>query len=268
MNNESLKRVHSQENVEENQPRTRQRAGSCDPQRPLGNIPRGVSFLSLMNCKKRFFLPSSMNLFGGLKVDRVLCDTGNSSLLLPIQSPEVLDDIFRKWQRVCDFTIKEGKNVGGTSTCLVVEYTDPFRRFDVQLCSDIMGLSGITTPRLRFSLCQDDIIAIQQSDSYRELLDEISLERLATATGPLKRRTHALLGQDLLLGFCMIKYKHVELYVNPSQYTLPRDFKELKDQIISLEMQLRKELPEQFDDWEDDDFAFEDDEILSSEDFD
>ena len=66
----------------------------------------------------------------------------------------------------------------------------------------------------------------------------------------------------------MIKYKHVELYVDPAQYTLPRDFKELKDQIISLEMQLRKELPEQFDDWEDDDFAFEDDEILSSEDFD
>ena len=66
----------------------------------------------------------------------------------------------------------------------------------------------------------------------------------------------------------MIKYKHVELYVDPAQYTLPRDFKELENQTVSLEMQLRKELPEQFDDWEDDDFAFEDDEILSSEDFD
>ena len=181
---------------------------------------------------------------------------------------EVLDDIFKKLKRDCKFSIKESKkNVAVSSVCLVVKYLEPFRRFDVQLCSDIMELSGITTPRLRFSLCQDDIVAIQKSDAYRKLLDEISLKNLATATGPLKRRTHALLGQDLLLGFCMIKYEHIQLYVNPSQYTLPRDFKELKDQIILLEMQLRKELPDQFDDWEDDDFAFEDDEILSSEDF-
>ena len=260
---QSLKRVHDQDVDDEN----RQRAGSSDPQRRLKNVSEGVAFFSLMNPKKRFFLPSSKNIFGGFKVARVLCDSGCSSLLLPIESPEILGDIFERLQKDCKFSIKGSENVGGSSTCLVVEYTAPQRRFDVNLCSDIMGLSGIFTERLRFSLCRDDIEAIRQSDSYRDLLTSASLERLETATGPQKRRTHALLGQDILLGFCLIKYEHVELYVDPSHYMLPRDFRELRDQTSSLEMQLRQELPDKFDDWEDDDFAYEDDDVLSSGDF-
>lgn len=161
--------------------------------------------------------------------------------------------------------IKSSKNVGGKSAYLVVEYKSSQRLFEVNICSDIIGLSAINTKRLRFSLCKQDIETIKLSDLTH--YDPVSLECLATATGPEQRRTHALLGQDILAEFSMFKHGDIELYVDPSEYAIPTSFEELGNQSISLEMQLRKDLPESFDDWEDDDFAFEDDDILSSEEF-
>ena len=256
----SLKREHDEEL------RTRERRASSEHQKTLTAIPKGVRFFSLMNQRKRFYLPSSKNTFGGFKVSRVLCDSGCSSLLLPITSPESFNSIFDLYGADCNFSIKGSKNVGGKSACLVVEYKSSQRRFEVNLCYDIMGLSVIYTKRIRFSLCHEDIEAIRKSDDLSRY-DPASVACLTTATGPEQRRTHALLGQDILSEFSMLKHGHVELYVDPSEYTLPVDFQELRNQTISLEMQLRKDLPESFDDWEDDDFAFEDDEILSSEDF-
>ena len=259
----SLKR---EDDGDEEQSRTRSRSASSEHQKLLTDIPKGVSFFSLMNQRKRFYLPSSKNIFGGFKVSRVLCDSGCSSLLLPITSPESLKAIFDLFGVDCKFSIKGSRNVGGKSACLVVEYMKSQRRFEVNLCYDIMGITVIYTKRIRFSLCREDIETIQNSDLSR--YDPASVACLASLTGPeQRRRTHALLGQDILSEFTLLKHGHVELYVDPSEYTLPASFQELTNQTISLEMQLRKDLPESFDDWEDDDFAYEDDEILSSEDF-
>ena len=79
---------------DKNRPTTRPRAVSSEPQTVLTNVPDGIAFISLMNPRKRFFLPSSKNSFGGIKVGRVLCDSGCSSLLLPIESAETLMEIF------------------------------------------------------------------------------------------------------------------------------------------------------------------------------
>ena len=155
--------------------------------------------------------------------------------------------------------------MGCNSTCLVVEYKNSQERFEVRLCYDIMGLSVIYTGRIRFLLCHEDIEAIKTL--YLNLFDPQSIERINIARGSLERRTHALLGQDILNEFSMLKHGHVELYVNPREYILPANFDELRNHIKLLEMQLKPDLPESFNDWEDDDFAFEDDDILSSEDF-
>ena len=248
----------------ENRPITRPRAVSSEPQTVLTNVPDGIAFISLMNPRKRFFLPSSKNTFGDIKVGRVLCDSGCSSMLLPIESAETLIEIFQRFEDTnYIFSLKGSANVGGTSTCLVVEHIGSNERFTVHLCHDIMGhANNMSTKRLRFSLCQNDIKTIQTTKTYCARFSSLCLDRLKIATGPIKRRTHALLGQDILSEYCLIKYRDVEIYVDPSKYTLPRNFRVLRDQNESLANQLRRDLPDNFDDWEDDDFAFEDDEVL------
>ena len=70
-----------------------------------------------------------------------------------------------------------------------------------------------------------------------------------------------------MFGFCLIKYRQVELYVNHKYCKFPKFFEELQDQTESMENQLREVLPECLDEWEDDDFKFEDDEKLHEDEF-
>ena len=243
----------------------RPRSSSSEPQMVLQNVPNGIEFISLMNPRMRFFLPSSKNSFGGMKVGKVMCDSGCSSLLLPIENPDIIKEIFSKFGEDYEFSVSESANVGGNSLCLVIESLSPTDNFKVNLCEDLMGQSDISIKRLRFSLCSDDIDTIKEN--YIERFRQLDRQRIFSGTGPLKRRTHALLGQDIMFGFCLIKYRRVELYVNPKYYKFPKNFEELQDQTESMENQLRKVLPECFDDWEDDDFTFEDDEKLHEDEF-
>jgi hypothetical protein len=244
---------------------TRQRSSFSELQIILQNVPNGVEFISLMNPRKRFFLPSSKNSFGGMKVRKVMCDSGCSSLLLPLENPDTMKDLFSKFEEGYKFSVSESANVGGHSVCLIIESLSPTDNFKVNLCEDLMGQSNILIKRLRFSLCCDDIDTI--TETYIERFGQLDRQRISSGTGPKKRRTHALLGQDIMFGFCLIKYRHVELYVNPKHYKFPKIFEELQDQTESIENQLRKFLPECFDDWVDDDFTFEDDEKLQKEEF-
>jgi hypothetical protein len=72
-----------------------------------------------MNPTKRFFLPSSRKSFGGMRVRKVLCDFGCSSLLLPIENPDIMKEIFSKFDEGYKFSVSESTNVGGHSVCLV-----------------------------------------------------------------------------------------------------------------------------------------------------
>ena len=79
----------------------------------------------------------------------------------------------------------------------IVEYSSSQRLFEV-----IMGLSIIRTKRLRFLLCCEDI---KESDLGR--YDPASKKLfIATATGPEQRRTYALLGQDILSEFTLLRH--------------------------------------------------------------
>ena len=89
----SLKREHGRD-ADDAQSIVRQERACSENQKELTGIPKGVAFFSLMNQRKRFFLPSSKNTFGGFKVSRVLCKSGCSSLLLPITSMESFEKLF------------------------------------------------------------------------------------------------------------------------------------------------------------------------------
>ncbi len=58
-----------------------------------------------------------------------------------------------------------------------------------------------------------------------------------------------------------------EFYVNPATYAVPASWNDLGNQMDSIGNQLQGHKPDDFNDWEDDDFAYEDDEVLDEEDF-
>ena len=69
------------------------RADSSEQKR-ISDIPNGVRFFALINRRGRIFIPSTKNIFGSIKVSRVLCDSACSTFLIPIETPQVLDNIF------------------------------------------------------------------------------------------------------------------------------------------------------------------------------
>lgn len=217
-----------------------------------------------MNRRKRFFLPSSKNTFGRYSVARVLCDSRCSSHLLPIASLDQMKQIFANSRSDdCKLSIKLSRNVGGKSGCLVVEYLSPFSQFQVALCRDSMGsAAAVPVKQLRFSLCLEDIRGILADESLCALIPGC-VDRLRVVNGPEDRRTHALLGQEITERFCRLKYEQVELYIDPQNYHFPKDLTELRQQIRSLADHVKEQLPDDFNDWEDDDFGFEDDDVLS-----
>jgi hypothetical protein len=49
--------------------------------------------LSVANSKSRFFIPSTKNYFGPIKLSKIHCDSGCASMLLQIESLDVLHEI-------------------------------------------------------------------------------------------------------------------------------------------------------------------------------
>ena len=78
-------------NTSSNESLQRPRAPSSDPQPLIEILPNGIVFFSLMNSKKNYFVPSTKNYFGGMKVAELKSDSGCNTMLLPILD---LDELF------------------------------------------------------------------------------------------------------------------------------------------------------------------------------
>ena len=57
----------------------------------------------------------------------------------------------------------------------------------------------------------------------------------------------------------------MEMYVDPEKFVLPSTFNELCNMTSSIEGQLQPSRPDDFEDWRDDDNAYEDDEYFEDE---
>jgi hypothetical protein len=239
-------------------------ANSSNPQMPLSNIPEGLCFISFMNKRKRFFLPSTKNYFGDIKVSRVLTDTGCTSLLLPLESTGQLFRLLESHHEICDFIISFSRNAGGQSPVLLFQPKSVTLKFSVHVCTDIMpGDIKPEVDNLRFSLCAEDVDEI--NGGSRRFFIDAEVKKLEGVVVTSKRREHALLGQSILYNFYVMKYRKIELYVDPVKFVLPSTFDELNNMTSSIESQLQPLKPDDFDDWEDNDNAYEDDEYVEDE---
>lgn len=229
------------------------RADSTETQAQIENCPFGISFFSLMNKRRRYFLPSVKNFFGGIQIPKLLCDSGCSSSLLPVDSLDTLSKIF-SWTDT-EYRISSGTSPGGITISLIVTKNTPYTKFAVELCTDIINSPALRIDHIRFALCTEDIAWILENDSAASKFAAKELEKLRAEIKIHTRRSHGLIGQQILDQFASIKYKEC-------QYTLPANFVELGHQLIDLVSQTKNDLPSSFDDWEDDDFAFEDDDHI------
>lgn len=221
--------------------------------------PTGLIFYSLMNSRNRFFLPSTQNTFGGVKVEKVMCDTGCNSILLPLTSSDVLQQLNRDYAATeFHWKISKGKGAGGHfSPVLLIEQNPSEDSFEVSLMSDksFLPKSPFTIKRLRFQLCFDDYQFI--TSNLRSNFIEGSFDGLNESSFG-KRKNYALLGQDILQKYSCIRHGKIAMYVDVKSFKIPSDWKGIGYFAETLKLSTP---PEGFKDWEDDDQQHYEDEM-------
>ena len=234
----------------------RHRAGSSDPQARLHGITlNGLIFVSQRNKRNRSYIPSTNNFFGGVQVKKVLCDSGCSSILLPIEDGQLssIFDLFPGDKFA--YSIEGSNDVGGRSPVLIIQWLSR-ELFKVEICKDIIGhdCKNVEIKRLRFSLCSKDIKHIINTPEYSERFyerDDIKwLNDDVTSNPERDRRTHALLGQSILSKVSSVRYSSIEFFFDSDVYP---DLKWAEVKVETMRLKKQLNLPESFDDWEDDD---------------
>ena len=108
---------------EDGQIQVKSRSEGSNPQPLLTDIStEGLLFISKINKVGRSFIPSTENFFGRIQVRKVLCDTGCSTTLLPIEEGRVRELFETYTAKSTIITIGGSSNVGGQSPVLHIEH--------------------------------------------------------------------------------------------------------------------------------------------------
>jgi len=186
--------------------------------------PTPGSLLFLYNLRRHYVLPSKHNDFGGYRVERIILDSGCSSLLLPLPTANDLNTLMLLFPTTqhC-WQIRTASNPGPIKTrTLEITLLDG-GNFPVSLCENV-SLYQTTTAALRFVLClQDaqDLLASPLNILGRPLLtsfvNEIALlqQHLPNNAQIAPRRNYALFGQSMLRNMYQIQ-SSVLAFVHPS----------------------------------------------------
>ena len=237
---------------------------------PQQNDYKGIFFIAKRNRKHRFFLPSRQNSFGGLIGENVMLDSGCNSLLLPLSGTAAFSELLRlfpssKEVGECVWSIHTSKGVASQSLTLKISSVSPFQ---VSLCSNLL-CESLQIPFLRFHLCFEDIQHLNDTPELRERLRSSCLQNIRNflgSTARTPRRTHGLIGQTILQHYLSVQYDQVYFGVKFGDFSKERILK-LNELMFALDND--EELPENFDDLEDDDHDGDDEEMteMSDEDY-
>jgi hypothetical protein len=237
---------------------------------------RGVVLCAKKNKRKRFFLASKRNDFGGFAVEAVMVDTGRNSTLLPLHEDRlpVLANLFPFGSFFWDVGNSHG--VAPKSLTLKISSAVPGNRITINLCSDILRPEkSYEVDFLKFHLCLEDAVAIRGDPSFfdnllengRKVIGEF-LQAPPAHNGT--RRTHALLGQAVLQNLICIQHGSVCLAVEPQHFELTWDKLRLIERFVIGASSDTLTLPDRFDDLEgedhegdDEDYCLADDDDLS-----
>ncbi|EGG21797.1 hypothetical protein DFA_01683 [Cavenderia fasciculata] len=157
----------------------------------------------LDNDKRRTFLPSTDNTFGGYPIPYVMLDTGCNSHLLSIPEMDGLSTLFNTFPtkhpnaagEQFTYKIKSGGGVAALQSPVLSVYNNAGNAFTIRLCSDLYPHELIHNEYLRFSLCYDDVVGILSAVDSAQIN---SIKAIIPGINIAKRRRHALLGRSLI----------------------------------------------------------------------
>jgi hypothetical protein len=211
---------------------------------------KAIYVIALKNSKKRFFLPSKQNSFGGFSVEPVMVDNGCGSHLLPL-NPGDLEQLLKQYPPTKHLWSISGSTGVSSSFTLIIKSLDGIK-FPVKLCQDFDCLS-FSLNFLRFHLCIEDFDILTQNTKFDFVVKTYLLNNTTPTT--INRRHHALIGQDVITdGHALVQVGNILVIVDHKNFNL--DWY----QIQKLEVVVAKSphlLPANFNDLEDEDHDYE-----------
>jgi len=219
--------------------------------KPSPEVLSKVKLFAKMNRKKKYYITSKQNNFGGIEVPYALIDTGCNSLLLPIEDGQ-LEELFEAFPfETYHWLVSGSKGVGAlNSLVLMIKPHDATETINATLHGNV----SFQVPYLRFHLCYEDATELQsiaeiQTDKLDNWLEVIaSVRKLGVACGT--RRTHALIGQMFLQAYCCVQISELFMVLDT---TFP--LVKLQNVLFHLQVEANYEAAQimEFNDLEDDD---------------
>jgi hypothetical protein len=174
-----------------------------------------VLFYAFKNTKNRFFLPTTDNKFGGVEVPYVMFDSGCNTLLLPMPEVAVLVNIYSAANYMWSFNF--ANSVTG-SNVLSLRISDVLKQGGEKSIDCVIQGSTIMVEALRFHVSSEDcagLLACPKVDSkyHSKLQQHASLK--------IKKRTHALLGQEVIKQCNSMQTRHCIIVLKPGCNSVP-----------------------------------------------
>jgi hypothetical protein len=183
------------------------------------SLPSGILFVCILDQRSGMYpVPSHTNYFGTVKVSNPIIDTGCKTLLISIDSPSMLNQIFND-HPPSDFMFSVGGGVGtgGPMNTMVVRSISPQYKFNITFGVDRFeeGTAVAQVPFLRFHLSKEDANGI--------INDEVKLERFPPADRDRLEQVIenfvmpmpvTLVGNTILDQFTALSFGGVKLFVD------------------------------------------------------
>lgn len=231
-----------------------------------------VMFFALGNGKKRYFLTSEENYFGGVRIPKCMIDSGCSTFLLPLDE-QILEILETKYNTKYDYlwNIGGSKGVGALSSPTLIIKGTGNEKIEVVLTENTKSFKmEILYFRFHVSLKMAKILVKRKFINGRLKLKEHikASEKIAKAFNDQKaiekfggERKYALLGQTFLGNFDIVQKFNVIIVLDPLFFEKKLDIIKEAKKIHSLGEICKCNIFPDFDDLEDQDHDYDDDEL-------
>jgi len=227
----------------------------------------------ITNTRRRIFLPSKANTFGGLTIEYVMIDSGCGSLLLPLQKGQVTEFLTRFPTDTFVWSINASRGTGSLhASTLHIKGKAGGNTIPIRLMADLLPKAPtFYVGYLRFHLCYEDAqelldLAPQSTPlrepyqkNLRELIGRVNALRDHDSACVTERRTHALLGQSVIGqdNFAAIQHRGIFTLVDAATFSWDRYL----DQLADIEAVRSRIDTREYNDLEDDDHDGDDEDI-------
>jgi hypothetical protein len=190
----------------------------------------------------QLILPSSKNYFGTFKVPKLMVDDGCSTMLIVLEDPTRIDDIFESFQpETHHYTASRGYGSGGEAVAFEVTKKNSKMLFPLHFCRDLLpSVPSLSVDMILFALNTTAEIQYMvekhgdklQSGTLKFLEEQARLHRSLKSS--LK---YSLIGFKLLEKVGVVRKGRVQYYFDPDKCTLV-DFKAVSEQDARVQQHL------------------------------